>query len=126
MAKKPIRGHIGPCPCCRFADMEVRNDKNGHAYAYCPMCSAQVLTHGRPEREAPMLAHMRACNCSITEEKPAPQASPASHSVREAKTAPKPVPKAPAAAAPGAPAAPPGPAPAPAKAKASPFATLMG
>jgi DNA-directed RNA polymerase subunit RPC12/RpoP len=114
MARPELKGHIGPCTCCGHDDMEVRDDKNGNPYAWCPMCSAQVLTHGRPERVLPMLKRMRACNCSgsvtVTEGKGEGTAS-GSVTVREGKTvatAPA-VPAKPTVAA-AAPAAPPKPA----------------
>ncbi len=58
MAKKELIGHV-PCGCCTFEDAEVRTDKNGNPYVYCPDCNAQLLTHGRAERVKPLLARMR-------------------------------------------------------------------
>ncbi len=59
MAKKrgELIGHID-CPTCGFPEMEVRPDKNGNPYAWCPDCTQQILTHGG-ERAEKMLARVR-------------------------------------------------------------------
>jgi len=44
--KREIIGYL-VCPLCGDGfEMEVRRDKNGHPYAWCPECTVQILTHG--------------------------------------------------------------------------------
>lgn len=57
MPKPKTIGFI-TCPTCDFPDMEVRRDKNGNPYAFCPDCTQQMLTHGG-EKGAKLLARMR-------------------------------------------------------------------
>lgn len=40
--RKPAIGTM-PCPECDFPDAEVREDKAGKAYRYCPDCNAQYF-----------------------------------------------------------------------------------
>lgn len=42
MAKVPAIGHI-ECHVCGF-DAEVKRDKNGRAYVFCPECNIQSFT----------------------------------------------------------------------------------
>lgn len=58
MAKKPPLGHM-VCPECGFPDAEIKEDKNGNPYRYCPDCSAQYMTHGRPHKVANLRARMK-------------------------------------------------------------------
>lgn len=58
MAKKEAVGHMA-CPECGFPDAEVKEDKNGNLYRYCPDCSAQYMTHGRPHKVENLKARMR-------------------------------------------------------------------
>lgn len=58
MAKKEVVGHM-TCPECDFPDAEVKADKNGNLYRYCPECSAQYMTHGRPHKVENLKARMR-------------------------------------------------------------------
>ncbi|MES2367207.1 MAG: hypothetical protein V4563_15120 [Pseudomonadota bacterium] len=54
--KKTILGHVD-CPLCdKIA--QVKEDKNGNAYLFCPDCTAQVLTHGG-EKDKLLRARMR-------------------------------------------------------------------
>jgi DNA-directed RNA polymerase subunit RPC12/RpoP len=92
MAKKDPIGHIGPCVCCGFAELEVKKDKNGNPYVFCPECSAQVLTHGRPERVEPLLKRMR----PVQNVQPPAAPSPPAPAPAAAATPPKSEPKAPA------------------------------
>lgn len=64
MAKKEAVGHMA-CPECGFPDAEVKEDKNGNLYRYCPDCSAQYMTHGRPHKVANLKARMRAAPVEV-------------------------------------------------------------
>lgn len=44
MAKGQVVGHVD-CPLCGL-EAEVKEDKNGNPYAFCPDCTMQLLTHG--------------------------------------------------------------------------------
>lgn len=46
---KTILGTI-TCPCCKDQTMEVRPDKNGHAFGYCIECSTQLRIGARNDR----------------------------------------------------------------------------
>jgi hypothetical protein len=43
MTKKTAIGHVN-CPICGFADAEVKEDKNQHAYIHCTDCNAQTFS----------------------------------------------------------------------------------
>lgn len=58
MAKKEAIGHMA-CPECGFQDAEIKQDKNGKLYRYCPDCSAQYMTHGKGNKESNLRARMR-------------------------------------------------------------------
>lgn len=75
--KKPIEGHIS-CPICDHPDAEVKRDKNGALYVFCPDCNAQVFTRGCQRKQAALLRKMRPSEQpSPPEEKPeAPTATP--------------------------------------------------
>lgn len=74
--KKPIEGHID-CPICDHPDAEVKLDKNGALYVFCPDCNAQVFTRGCPRKQAALLRKMRPIETPEPEEKPeAPTATP--------------------------------------------------
>lgn len=75
--KKPIEGHIA-CPICDHPDAEVKRDKNGALYVFCPDCNAQVFTRGCQRKQAALLRKMRPSEQpSPPEEKPeAPTATP--------------------------------------------------
>lgn len=86
--KKPLLG-LFDCPTCDFPEMEVRPDKNGHAFGYCPDCAQQLRTGNDYRskklsaklRQAPAAAPAlvvdplptaaRAAPVTVTEEKPA-------------------------------------------------------
>lgn len=58
MAKKEAIGYMA-CPECGFPDAEIKHDKNGKLYRYCPDCSAQYMTHGKGNKETNLRARMR-------------------------------------------------------------------
>lgn len=58
MAKKEAVGHM-VCPECGFPDAEIKEDKNGNPYRYCPDCSAQYMTHGRPHKVKNLMERMK-------------------------------------------------------------------
>lgn len=66
MARKDAIGHIA-CPECDFDRAEVREDKNGGLYRYCPACSAQYFTCGEATRERNLRAKMRPVPVTLTE-----------------------------------------------------------
>lgn len=45
MARAELIGHM-ECPECGFHDAEVRPDKSGSPYRFCPDCTAQYFTRG--------------------------------------------------------------------------------
>lgn len=53
-----VLGHC-TCPECDFPDAEIKEDKNGHPYRYCPDCNVQTFSRGEPKRAKNMLAKMR-------------------------------------------------------------------
>lgn len=59
MARAEALGHM-TCPECDFPDAEIRQDKNGNLYRYCPDCSAQYMTHGKPHKVSNLKSKMRA------------------------------------------------------------------
>src|SRR4030067_1338497 len=59
---KMARGElIGLCDCpeCGFSDAEVRPDKSGSPYRFCPECTAQYFTRGAPLKVKNLLAKVR-------------------------------------------------------------------
>ena len=58
MAKGDLLGHID-CPMHDGFEMDVKEDKNGNPYAFCPDCCTQILTHGREPKASLMLRRMR-------------------------------------------------------------------
>lgn len=58
MAKSELIG-LCDCPECDFPDAEVRNDKGGHPYRFCPDCTAQYFTRGNPVKVRNLLALLR-------------------------------------------------------------------
>jgi hypothetical protein len=85
MAKPQPVGHM-TCPECDFPDAEIKHDKNGNPYRYCPDCSAQYMTHGRPHKVANLQAKMRPIAAAIAEAFPAP-VSPLADTPPETKPA---------------------------------------
>lgn len=95
MAAKTPLGHV-ECPECGFEAAEIRADKNGHLYRYCPDCSAQYFTRGELVREKNLRARMRPVTEPVTEAgQGAPRPPVAAHPIK-----PQPAPKPPAAAQP--------------------------
>lgn len=64
MDKKTIIGHIY-CPVCTSKDAEVKEDKNGHAFAFCPDCATQVFTRN-DYRDRHLRRNMRPVTVSVT------------------------------------------------------------
>ena len=100
MTKKTAIGHVN-CPICAFADAEVKEDKNGHAYIHCPDCNAQTFSRNA-YRNSHLRKRMRAVTVTVTvadtvtgNEPAAPDTPP-----KAAKGAPRPEQAAPAPAAP--------------------------
>ncbi len=77
MPKRELIGHLPECPLCGPGfEMEVRLDKNGHPYAWCPDCTVQILTHGGHRAEK-MRARMKPVEASEPEPEPPAPAAPA-------------------------------------------------
>jgi len=77
MPKRELIGHLPECPLCGPGfEMEVRLDKNGHPYAWCPDCTVQILTHGGHRAEK-MRARMKPVEASQPEPEPPAPAAPA-------------------------------------------------
>ncbi|MFZ6686416.1 hypothetical protein ACO0K0_01565 [Undibacterium sp. SXout11W] len=64
MEKKEVIGHIN-CPTCGFEHMEIKPDKNGHAFGYCSDCSTQLFTRN-DFRDKRLRANMRPVTVSVT------------------------------------------------------------
>lgn len=58
MARAAAVGMLS-CPICDFEEAEVRPDKNGHLYLFCPDCNAQIFTRGCQVKERGLKAKMR-------------------------------------------------------------------
>lgn len=58
MAKSELIG-LCDCPECGFPDAEVRNDKSGSPYRFCPDCTGQYFTRGAPDKVKNLLAKVR-------------------------------------------------------------------
>lgn len=102
MAKPELIG-LTDCPECHFPDAEVRNDKSGSPYRFCPDCESQYFTRGESKRAKNLMSKIRKSE--------APPGAPA------ASVAPVVLPKVNTTAA-----STPGPAPA----KKNPWAPLIG
>jgi hypothetical protein len=83
--KKTAIGHVR-CPVCDHADAEVKEDKNGHAFIFCPDCAAQTFTRN-PHRDAQLRKRMRPVTVTVTgdessgsQTETAPNTQPASSS----------------------------------------------
>lgn len=88
MSKKEPIGHM-ECPTCKHPDAEVKEDKNGHAFLFCPDCASQVFTRN-PHRDRLMRKHMRPVTVTGTE--PPPLAVPAPKQEPAPEPAPAPAP----------------------------------
>ena len=66
MEKKKVIGHIN-CPTCGFDAMEVKEDKNGKAFGFCPDCSTQLFTRN-DFRDKRLRANMRPVTVTVTEQ----------------------------------------------------------
>jgi hypothetical protein len=58
MARAAAVGMLS-CPICDFPEAEVRQDKNGHLYLFCPDCNAQIFTRGCQVKERGLRMKMR-------------------------------------------------------------------
>ena len=88
MPKRELIGHLPECPLCGPGfEMEVRLDKNGHPYAWCPDCTVQILTHGGHRAEK-MRARMKPLEASKPDPEPEPPA-PAAQPVPEPEPEPE-------------------------------------
>lgn len=90
---KTLLGHV-QCPECDFPDAEVKTDKAGHPYRYCPDCNAQTFTRGHAKRAKNMMAKMRpvgAAPAAPVPETPKPEQKPAGGQPAQTE-APKPAP----------------------------------
>lgn len=94
MARKPLIGHVA-CGVCNHSAAEVREDKGGRVYSFCPECYGQVFTRD-DHRDRLLRARMRPviegeatrvdpAPPSVTETAPEPKPQPV--------TAPKPAPR---------------------------------
>lgn len=86
---KMARGElIGLCDCpeCGFSDAEVRPDKSGSPYRFCPECTAQYFTRGAPLKVKNLLAKVRkAASVPAPVEVVAPSPAPAPAAAAPAK-----------------------------------------
>ncbi|MBC3930369.1 hypothetical protein [Undibacterium curvum] len=69
--KKEILGHTA-CPICRHADAEVKPDKNGHAFIFCPDCAAQTFTRNE-HRHKLLMGHIRPVTVTVQEQTKQPE-----------------------------------------------------
>lgn len=101
--QKTIIGHID-CPTCGHADMQVKEDKNGHAFGFCPDCASQLFTRN-DFRDKRLRERMRPVTVTVTEPKPAePPEQPVTAPTVPAVPKPQPTPKKPATVPPAPPA----------------------
>ena len=63
--KKTVIGHVD-CPVCEYDDAQVKEDKNGHAFIFCPDCAAQTFTRNE-FRDRRLRARMRPVTVTVTE-----------------------------------------------------------
>lgn len=92
MAKTEPLGHIA-CPLCDHADAEVKADKNGHLYVFCPDCATQIFSRGCDVRQGHIRRKMRPVAGPDPVPEPKPAADPKPNTPPPAA---KPVPKKPA------------------------------
>jgi uncharacterized Zn finger protein (UPF0148 family) len=86
--KRPIEGHIA-CPICDHPDAEVKRDKNGALYVFCPDCNAQVFTRGCQRKQAALMRKMRS---TAQPEPPAPPEEKPEAPKPETASTPQPTP----------------------------------
>lgn len=89
MSKTPKKVPIGhmECPTCKYKDAQVKEDKNGDAFLFCPDCATQVFTRN-PHRDHHMRKNMRPV--TVPEPKPAPTPDPDQKPEPDPKSAPAP------------------------------------
>lgn len=58
MARGELLG-LCNCPECGFPDAEVRPDKSGSPYRFCPDCTAQYFSRGNEQKKANLLKQIR-------------------------------------------------------------------
>lgn len=68
--KKEVIGHTN-CPVCPHPDAEIKEDKNGHAFIFCPDCAAQTFTRNE-YRDGHLRRRMRPVTVTVTEPKDPP------------------------------------------------------
>jgi len=70
---------IGLCDCpeCGFDDAEIKNDKGGNPYRFCPDCTAQYFSRGVPHKVKNLLAKVRAPAAPAPAAPAAPAPAPA-------------------------------------------------
>lgn len=66
--KKEIIGHV-TCPVCPHENAEVKEDKNAHAFIFCPDCATQVFTRNA-YRDSHLRKRMRPVTVTVTEPLP--------------------------------------------------------
>lgn len=54
------------CPECDHEHAEIKQDKNGHAYRYCPECNTQTFTRDDVRSER-MIKKMRPVEAATTQ-----------------------------------------------------------
>jgi len=54
------------CPECNFPDAEVRPDKSGAPYRFCPDCTAQYFSRGVPHKVKNLLSKIRQVAQQVT------------------------------------------------------------
>lgn len=73
MARGELIG-LCECPECGFIDAEVRPDKSGAPYRFCPDCTAQYFSRGVPHKVKHLLVKVRKIAAEV---KGAPDVAPA-------------------------------------------------
>lgn len=74
MEKGNVIGHQ-MCPECDLWGAEIKIDKSGHPYRWCPDCNAQYFTRGDPRRVENLKRKMTAAASPEPEAKAATPAS---------------------------------------------------
>lgn len=74
MARGELIG-LCTCPECGFVDAEVRPDKSGAPYRFCPDCTAQYFSRGVPHKVKNLLSKIRPVAHQVTVVNPPPAAN---------------------------------------------------
>ena len=83
MGKREVLGLV-KCPECDFDGAEVKLQKNGKAYRYCPECDAQYFARTDAASDR-LLAKAGAKKAQEPEPKPAPAPEPKAAPAKPAK-----------------------------------------